>query len=109
MASGPFTLVSGTQTGTGNSGALALGDQSVLDLEINVSAVSGTTPSMTLSIQWSNDGVNFGPADGTPDAFAAITAAGTVAKQVTVKGLYMQLVWTISGTTPSFSFSVIAS
>lgn len=109
MASGPFTLVSGTQTATGNSGSLALGDQSVLDLEVNVSAVSGTSPSMTLSVQWSNDGTNFGAPDGGGDTFAAITAATTVAKQLTVKGLYCQLVWTITGTTPSFTFSVIAS
>ena len=110
MASGPFTLVAaGARTATGNSGALALGDQSVLDLEVNVTAVSGTTPSMTLSVQWSNDGTNFGAPDGGGDTFAAITATGVVAKQLTVKGLYCQIVWTITGTTPSFNFSVIAS
>lgn len=64
---------------------------------------------MTLSIQWSNDGTNFGNTDGTPDTFAAITTAGTVEKQITVKGLYCQITWTITGTTPSFTFSVIAS
>lgn len=110
MASGPFTLVaSAARTATGNSGAMQLGDQSVLDLEVNVTAVSGTSPSMTLSVQWSNDGTNFGAPDGTPDAFAAITAAGTVEKQITVKGLYCQIVWTITGTSPSFTFSVIGS
>jgi hypothetical protein len=110
MASGPFTLVnSAARTSTGNSGALALGDQSVLDLEVNVSAVSGTTPSLALSVLWSNDGTNFGAPDGGGDTFAAITVTGTVAKQLTVKGLYCQIVWTITGTTPSFTFSVIAS
>jgi hypothetical protein len=110
MSSGPFTLVaSAAQTATGNSGPLALNDASVLDLEVNVSAVSGTTPSMTLAVQWSNDGVNFGSPDGGGDTFAAVTAAGTVAKQLTVKGLWAQIGWTITGTTPSFTFSVISS
>jgi hypothetical protein len=110
MSTNPVALVpSGTVTASGNSGPLELGPQTVLDLEVLVTAVSGTTPSMTLSVQWSNDGVNFGPTDAAPDSFAAITAAETVAKQVTVKGLWAQIVWTITGTTPSFTFTVIAS
>lgn len=110
MSSGPFTLVaSAAQTASGNSGPLALNDASVLDLEVNVSATSGTTPSMTLSVSWSNDGTNFGAPDGGGDTFAAITAAGTVSKQLTVKGLWAQISWTITGTSPSFTFSVIAS
>lgn len=109
MAQGVYTVVpSQTKTATGTSPALVMGYAPNINLEVNVSAVSGTSPSMTLSLQWSNDGVNFGNVDGTPDAFAAITAAGTVVKQVSAKGLYMQVVWTISGTNPSFTFSIIA-
>lgn len=107
---GPFTLVpSAARTASGNSGALALADTSVLDLEVSVSAVSGTTPSMTLSVLWSDDGTNFGAPDGGGDTFAAITAAGTVVKQLQVKGLYAQIAWAITGTSPSFTFSVLAA
>jgi hypothetical protein len=110
MSFGPFTLVaSAARTTSGNSGALALNDASVLDLEVTVSAASGTTPSLALAVLWSNDGVNFGAPDGGGDTFAAITAAGTVSKQLIVKGLWVQINWTITGTTPSFTFSVIAS
>jgi hypothetical protein len=106
---GVFTIVpSAARTASGNSGALTMGYSPNISLQVTVSAVSGTTPSMTLSIQWSNDGVNFGNTDGTPDAFAPITAAATVNKQFTAKGLYMQITWTITGTTPSFTFFVIA-
>lgn len=109
MAQGVYTIVaSAARTATGNSGPLVMGYAPNINLEVNVSAVSGTTPSMTLSLQWSNDGVNFGSVDGTPDTFQPITTATTVEKQVTAKGLYMQVVWTITGTSPSFTFLIIA-
>lgn len=103
------TLVtSAVRTTSGNSGPLTVG-YSPLNIEIEVTAVSGTTPSMTLAVQWSVDGVNFAPVDSTPDQFAAITTTGNELKQVVVKGPFMQLVWTITGTTPSFTFSVSAA
>lgn len=107
---GPFTLVpSAARTTSGNSGPLSLADAATVDLQVTVSAVSGTTPSLALSVQWSDDGTNFGAPDGGGDTFTAITAAGTVVKQLQAKGLYMQIVWTITGTTPSFTFAVTAA
>lgn len=106
---GPFTLVpSAARTTTGNSGPLGLSGGQSVDLEVIVTAASGTTPSMVLSVTWSDDGVNFGAPDGGGDTFAAITAAGSVVKQLQIKGSYMQIAWTITGTTPSFTFSVLA-
>lgn len=104
-----YTLVpSAARTASGNSGPLTIG-YSPVNLEVIVSAVSGTTPSMTLAVQWSDDGVNFAPVDTTPDTFAAITGVSNEMKQLQVKGPYMQVVWTITGTTPSFTFSVVAA
>lgn len=106
MASGPHTVVtSAARTATGNSGALDAPGESRLCLIAAVTAVSGTTPSMTMSIEWSNDGSVFAVADTTADAFAAITATTNVAKSFQVKGAYYRIVWTISGTTPSFTFT----
>jgi hypothetical protein len=102
------TLVAGAaRTVSGNSGPLIVG-YSPLNIEVEVTAASGTTPSLTLAVQWSVDGVNFAPVDTTPDQFAAITAVGNDLKQLIVKGSWMQVVWTITGTTPSFTFSVSA-
>lgn len=103
------TLVaSAARTVTGNSGAIGVGSNSAtVELEVEVTAVSGTSPSMTLSVLWSEDGVNFGAPDGSSDAFTAITATTNVVKALTVRAPYMEIVWTISGTTPSFTFSVL--
>jgi len=83
-------------------------DGHVLNLQVTVTAVSGTTPSMALSVLWSQDGTNFGPVDGGAQTFAAITTTGTVCKQVPVVGKFYQLSWTLTGTSPSFTFTVAA-
>jgi hypothetical protein len=80
-----------------------------VNLEVETSAVSGTSPSMALTVLWSEDGVNFGANDGSSDTFAAITAVGNVVKNVTVRAPYMQLSWALTGTSPSFTFSVLQS
>lgn len=76
-----------------------------ISLQIVASAVSGTTPSVTFSLQWSDDGVNWTPASPA-DAFAAITAAGSAVSRFTVKAQMFRLAWAVSGTTPSVTTSV---
>lgn len=65
--------------------------------------VAGTT--LALAVEWSADGVNFGPADTTADAFAAISATGVVSKAFAVKAPFYRVTWTPTG---SFTFQVDA-
>jgi hypothetical protein len=106
VASASPALASAARTTSGNSSALPAAGLA-LGLELVVTAASGTTPSMTLSVEWSNDGTNWGTADPT-DVFPAMTAAGRRFKHVTVKARLFRFVWTISGTTPSLTFTVNA-
>lgn len=93
------------RTTNGNSGSFKPpGNAGALNVAINVTAASGTTPSMTVTTQWSNDGLIWFDADPV-DAFTALTAVKGVVKQFPVKGAYARLVWAITGTTPSFTFS----
>lgn len=98
-------VASAARTTTGNSGALRLSGGVKLNLFADVTAASGTTPSLTLSVEWSYDGTNFATPD-TPDAFTAVTAAAKKMKQLDVKAPLYRIVWTITGTTPSFTFSI---
>lgn len=72
-----------------------------------VSAVSGTSPSITVSVQTSHDA---GATDTwrTVASFTAQTAVGTSAWQDFV-GLdrYVRAAWSVSGTTPSITFGVV--
>lgn len=95
---------SAARTTSGNSGAQPCPKGLQLALTVAVSAVSGTTPSMTLTVEWSQDGSTFHAGDPA-DSFTALTAAGNVAKSFAVKGNFFRLVWTITGTTPSFTFA----
>lgn len=108
MAANTF-VASAARTANGTSAAIGLGNMPTVNLEVETTAVSGTTPSMALTVLWSDDGVNFGANDGAADTFAAITAVGNVVKSLTVRAPYMQLSWALTGTTPNFTFSVIQS
>lgn len=110
MADLSAVTVSGSsaKTATGNSGAIRVPQGSTAAaITALVTVVSGTTPSMTLSVEWSHDGTNFAVGD-TADTFTALTAAANKVKQFDVKGEWFRLVWTITGTTPSFTFSATA-
>lgn len=106
--SSTVVTASSAKTVTGNSAAVRVPAGANVAILALVTAATGTTPSMTLSVLWSHDGTNFAAPDGAADAFAAITAAGNVVKSIPVKGEFLQLVWTITGTTPSFTFSASA-
>ena len=101
---------SAARTATGQTSGFTVGSGEWLAVAVDVTAVSGTTPSMTVNVEWSNDGTTWFVGD-TADAFTAITAARKAVKRFEVKGLQFRLNYAITGTTPSFTFSaaVIAS
>lgn len=110
---------SSARTVSGDSGDQTNFNARGLKLFINVSAVSGTTPSMTITIQGKDvtSGVYYNILSGV-----AITAAGTQLLEV-YPGLTasanavandilprtFKVAWAITGTTPSFTFSIGAS
>lgn len=103
--SAPATVINAQViTATGTSGTLNASGSN-LDVLVNVSAVSGTTPSATFSVQWSMDGTTWAAASPA-DSFTAITAAIQVVQRFTSKAPYWRLAWTVSGTTPSFTTTV---
>ncbi len=76
-----------------------------LCLLVNVTAASGTSPSLTLSVEWSNDGTVFATPE-VADAFTALTAVAIKVKAFERKAAFYRVVWTITGTTPSFTFKL---
>jgi len=94
-----------TATGNGTSVDLAAAvTGATWVFHAHVFTASGTTPSLTLKIQDSADNSTF--ADVTSAVTSAFTAAGSA--RVTGTGTirrYVRVVHTISGTTPSFTYS----
>ena len=98
-------VASAARTTTGASSGVLL-PQAGTNVVVHafVTAASGTTPSMVLSVEWSDDGSTWMVSDPS-DAFTAITTTGNTAKTFTRKARFARLRWTLTGTTPSFTFS----
>ncbi|MFE9098493.1 hypothetical protein [Streptomyces sp. NPDC007264] len=96
---------SAARTTSGNSGTLSgFGDWTKFRAALNVTAASGTTPTLDVVIEDSLDG---GTTWFTVATFSQKTAAGTQAQDVT--GVFsdtLRVRWTIGGTSPSFTFDV---
>jgi hypothetical protein len=100
-------VASAARTVAGDSGALQIHAGDALSLLVEVTASSGTGRTLDLTIEWSNDGVDWFGADPV-DSFAQITtvAPTRVVERYTVKGSHYRVRWAIAGTTPSFTFEV---
>jgi hypothetical protein len=96
-----------TLTGTGID---ALHYEGVTLVVLNASAGTGTTPTLDVKLQHSDDNSTF--ADVTGAAFTQVTSdagtAGVQVMRVNVSDLrrYLRVIGTIAGTTPSFDFGV---
>ncbi len=99
-------VASAAQTANGQTADLdGYGGASTLRCQLDVTAVSGTTPSLTVFIEDTLDGVNWNQVG----AFAAKTAVGREVINVTTPfAKRLRVRWAITGTTPSFTFSVRA-
>lgn len=93
-------------TASGAGAAVEIDNRGEYRGQVVVAAASGTTPSMTVAVQTSHDG---GVSDPwrTLASFPAVTAAGSTAYQ-SFPGLdrFVRASWTVSGTTPSFTFGI---
>lgn len=106
-------LASAARTATGNSPGFKVpkgGEDTPatqLAVFVDVTTVTGTSPTMTPSVEWSHDGTTWFTTDPA-ETFTAITAAGKKVKVFTQKGPFARLAFTIGGTSPSFTFSATA-
>lgn len=96
---------SAARTATGNGTAFEVGDKTTLRCELNVTAVSGTAPTLVAAVETSANGTS-----GWTEiaAFSQVTATGTTRKVFTGLDRFVRPKWTIGGTTPSFTFALTA-
>ena len=103
--SGNLTEVSSSaRTTTGNSGTITTKVGAAIAAAIVVTAASGTTPTLDLYLEESPDN---GTTWRTIWMCERLTAAGTVTVPPIAVNGRRRWSWTISGTTPSFTFSVV--
>lgn len=96
---------SAARTVSGDSGTVSgFGDRQTLRCQLDVTAAAGTTPTLNVVIEDTLDGTTWN-AVGT---FAQRVAAGREVVNVTTPfSDRLRARWTVGGTAPSFTFSVI--
>ena len=96
----------GAETASGTGASVDLGDlRSVAKLEFEVSAVSGTLPTLDVSLETSPTGVTWRQASG----FAQSVAPGLEKLAFGDLDRYLRAKWVIGGTSPSFTFELAGS
>lgn len=98
-------LASATKTATGQTDAIDASGVDELSVFLNVTDVSGTSPTLDVVIQDSPDGTTW----YDKESFTQATAATSEAKRLTNFGKFVRVKYTIGGTTPSFTFEVKAT
>lgn len=105
VATGDIGVLGAAQagvTGAGNTSAIEVGSRHTLRLALNVTAASGTTPSVTVNVQCSPDGSSW----YTVGSFAAKTAVSAESKSFSGLDRFVRLQWGApSGTNPNFTFN----
>jgi hypothetical protein len=114
-------LAAGTViTANGQSAAIPLSrdtDPTTLDVAVNITAVSGTTPTLTVTVQRDNDAdtAAYPPVawtTGTSSAALNATGRTVVSAPAAINAAtganphYYRVSWVVGGTTPSFTLGI---
>ncbi|SRR6266699_6459131 len=100
---------SAAQTANGNSADLAVGPYTEVSVDVNITVVSGTAPTLTLFVDRKGlDGIYY-PLWQTNAAITVVsqtsTSIGSGCVIAQSLGNTIRLRWVVTGTSPSFTFS----
>jgi hypothetical protein len=101
-----LTLFSGTVTSSGNTADIDLSLYSIIEVEVKVTAVGGTTPTLDIYVE--------GKFEATGDYKVLASVTGITSTGVwflVINPLVFRFIrvrWVVGGTTPSFTFTVAA-
>ena len=93
-----------TGAGTTNSSKVNAGGYGTAKAFLNITAVSGTSPTLDVKFQDSYDGTNW--VDVASGAFSQKTATGASSLVLSNVGPYLRAVRTRGGTSPSFTYDL---
>lgn len=104
--SGGAAVASAARTETGTGTAFSTAGLDSITGTLTVTAASGTTPTLDVTLETTADGTNY----YTAGSFVQKTATATAdAKVFGDLGSSSRWKWTIGGETPSFTFSISAT
>lgn len=100
------TDYSGTETVSGYTSALDTEGMASLNVQVNITAASGGSPTLIAEIETSDDAANWSPIN----TFRKMTGVDFQRVQaLRVASRYYRIKWTIAGSGPSFTFEIIST
>jgi hypothetical protein len=99
----------GAVTATQTSSKINAGNYGTAKAFLNITAVSGTSPTLVVKFQDSPTGAAGSWTDVASGAFSSQNATGLSSLVLTNVGPYLQAVQTVGGTTPSFTYDLSIS
>lgn len=107
QVNGDAVLTGARGTGVHNSPAMTFGP-GVADVlvAVHVTAASGTTPTLAVSVEQSVDGATWTAVAGS--SIPGMTGIGNASCNAQITAAYARVTATIGGTTPSFTFRALA-
>lgn len=104
-SSSRVSLASAARTATGTGTAFNTEDVEEIEAELNITAASGTTPTLDVRLETKTDTGDWYTVAAFPQQTGTATNVGRVFDGL---GDQCRWAWTIGGTTPSFTFTVDA-
>jgi len=99
-------LTSAARSVSGQSNVKNAGEYGEAIFFLNVTAISGAGATLETRLQYSSDNETW---FDSAFSFTSVAATGKQALPVSVLGKYVRFDYTISGTTPSITFSLVGS
>jgi hypothetical protein len=104
-----YTRPLSAATSSGQSTGIVTTGYSAIGLDINITAATGTNPTLQFQYnRYGNDGLLY-PIWQSPIITTADTVSASIGAELSISqfiGLTNVITWTITGTTPSFTFSI---
>lgn len=97
---------SAAETATGTSNSFDNGGLIVSALFVDVTAASGTLPTLIVKVQHSPDGIKWYDVPNlTTASLSSVSSVSIMLSALTPLADHVRCVWTIGGTLPSFTFT----
>ena len=102
-------FTSAARTATVNGATKCVGDLAVIRAVLSITAFSGTSPTVAITMQTSTDGTTWVSLPAVGSEMGTTAGAVTTVRRVYAGAdRFIRAVATIGGTTPSLTFSVLA-
>ena len=96
----------GVETTSGTSSSFGTGNMGIVGLFVNITAASGTLPTLIVNIQHSPDNSTWYDVPGlTTTSLGVVTTVSILPSVMLPLADYVRCKWTIGGVGPSFTFT----